>query len=178
VGLGETQGRIDQRRYRKGEKTGQPEDSNTVARKGERIEETRGYVGRYNRKTEGTAATRGSSRKAHWGRGSGETRRLGSSEAKSAGVRGQPHKPAAGYRVRKREAGQPAHSSTESRQGIGESQRPAGPMSRYRRQSVMPGRIGIPRITSNPTKHGAARGNPPFSHSQCEEGGTEFRSDL
>jgi len=43
-------GRIDQRRYRKGEKTGQPEDSNTVARKGERIGETRGYAGRYNRK--------------------------------------------------------------------------------------------------------------------------------
>jgi hypothetical protein len=45
-------GRIDQRRYRKGEKTGQPEDSNTVTRKGERIEATRGTAGRHNRKIE------------------------------------------------------------------------------------------------------------------------------
>jgi len=45
-------GRIDQRRYRSSEETGQPEDSNTVTRKGERIEATRGTAGRHNRKIE------------------------------------------------------------------------------------------------------------------------------
>jgi len=52
VSLRETQGRIDQRRYRSSEETGRPEDSTTVARKGERIEATRGAVGRLNRKIE------------------------------------------------------------------------------------------------------------------------------
>jgi len=45
-------GRIDQRRYRSSEETGKPEDSTTVARKGERIEATRGTAGRHNRKIE------------------------------------------------------------------------------------------------------------------------------
>jgi len=76
VGLGETQGRIDQRRYRSSEDTGQPEDSNTVTRKGGRLGATRRTTGRYNRTTAASGVTCGNSREARWGQGLGETRGL------------------------------------------------------------------------------------------------------
>jgi len=81
VSLGETQGRIDRRSYRSSEETGQPEDSNTVTRKGGIFEATRSSTGRYNRTTDESGATRGNSRGANQEQGFGETRSLDEGEA-------------------------------------------------------------------------------------------------